>query len=123
MNKLESPSAKDTLCQVLLNLAQLFWRRKFEKSTYADRRQTTGYQKSSLELSAQVSNKHKTNIHSFINCNIRYRYMLLQSTKHVYTGFKASQIVFNIFSRQRKKITSYFTEWKSSDHILDHRTK
>ena len=29
LNKLESPSPKDALCQVWLKLAQLFWRRRF----------------------------------------------------------------------------------------------
>ena len=29
LNKLESPSPKDALCQVWLQLAQLFWRRRF----------------------------------------------------------------------------------------------
>ena len=58
-NKLESPSPKDALCQVWLKLVQWFWRRqwKCEKFTdgRTDRRRTTGDQKSSLELSAQVS--------------------------------------------------------------------
>ena len=31
LNKLESPSPKDALCQVWLKLAQLFWRRRFFK--------------------------------------------------------------------------------------------
>ena len=60
LNKLESPSSKDALCQVWLKLAEWFWRRKVYRRT--DRqtdgrtdRQTIGDQKSSLELSAQVS--------------------------------------------------------------------
>ena len=67
LNKLESPSPKDALCQVWLKFAQWFWRRwwKCEKFTdgwtvtwtggWTDRRRTTGDQKNSLELSAQVS--------------------------------------------------------------------
>ena len=67
LNKLESPSPKDALCQVWLKLAQWFWRRRWkcEKFTdrrtdrqtdrQTDRRRTTGDQKSLLELSAQVS--------------------------------------------------------------------
>ena len=63
LNKFESPSPKDALCQVWLKLAQWFWRRRWkcEKFTdrrtdrQTDRRRTTGDQKSSLELSAQVS--------------------------------------------------------------------
>jgi hypothetical protein len=31
LNKLESPLLKDDLCQVWLNLAQWFWRRRFLK--------------------------------------------------------------------------------------------
>ena len=31
LNKLESPSPKDDLCQVCLKLAQWFWRRRFSK--------------------------------------------------------------------------------------------
>ena len=63
LNKLESPPPKDALCQVWLKLVQWFWRRswKCEKFTdgqtdkRTDRRQTTGDQKRSLELSVQVS--------------------------------------------------------------------
>ena len=53
MNKLESPSPKETLCQVwLIEIGQ-----EGENVTekFTDRRRTTGDQKSSLELSAQVS--------------------------------------------------------------------
>ena len=32
LNKFESPLSKDTLCQVLLKLAQWFWRRRFYKN-------------------------------------------------------------------------------------------
>ena len=62
LNKLESPSHKDALCQIWLKLAQWFWRRwKCEKFTdrqtvgQKDRWRTKGDQKSSLELSAQGS--------------------------------------------------------------------
>ena len=63
LNKLESPSPKDALCQVWLKLAQWFWRRRWKCKKFTDRRtdrqtdrrRTTGDQKSSLELSAQVS--------------------------------------------------------------------
>ena len=59
LNKLESPSPKDALCQVWLKLAHWFWRRRWKCKKFTDgrtdRRWTTGYQKSSLELSAQVS--------------------------------------------------------------------
>ena len=62
-NKLESPSPKNALCQVWLKLAQWFWRRRWKCEKFTDRqtdrrtdgRRTTGDQKSSLELSAQVS--------------------------------------------------------------------
>jgi hypothetical protein len=52
LNKLEPPSPKDNLCQVWLNLAELFWRRcrKCKSLQTTDRRQTTGDQKSSLNL-------------------------------------------------------------------------
>jgi hypothetical protein len=60
LNKLESPSPKDDLCLVWLNLVQRFWRRSWKcKSLQTDRqtdwRRTTVDQKSSLELSTQVS--------------------------------------------------------------------
>ena len=68
LNKLESPLPKDDLCQVWLKLVQRFRRRSRKcKSLQTDRqtarqtdgqtdgRRTTGDQKSSLELSAQVS--------------------------------------------------------------------
>ena len=62
----DSSSPMETLCQVLLKVAQWFWRKRWkcEKFTnrqmdrdiqtdrQTDRRQTTGDQKSSLELSA-----------------------------------------------------------------------
>ena len=48
LNKLESPSPKDSLCQVSLKLAQ--W-----TAGQMDGLHTTDDQKSSLELSAQVS--------------------------------------------------------------------
>ena len=34
LNKLESPLPKDALCQVVLKLAQWFWRRRFLKVVY-----------------------------------------------------------------------------------------
>jgi hypothetical protein len=62
LNKLESPSPKDDLCQVPLKLVQWFWRSRKCKSLQTDRqtdrRMDAGQlsdQKSSLELSAQVS--------------------------------------------------------------------
>jgi hypothetical protein len=64
LNKFESPSHKDDLCQVWLKLVLWFWSRSQKcKSLQTDRqtnrqtdgRRTTGDQKSSLELSAQVS--------------------------------------------------------------------
>ena len=56
LNKFESPSPKDDLCQVWLKLAQSFWKRCQKcKSLQADGRQPTGNQNSSLQLSAQVS--------------------------------------------------------------------
>ena len=58
LNKLESPSHRDTLCQVWLILAQWFWRRRWKCEKFTDRQTDTwtiGDQKSSLELSAQVS--------------------------------------------------------------------
>jgi hypothetical protein len=60
LNKLETPSPKDDLCQVWLKLIQWFWRRSrkcksLQTDRRTDRRRTMGDQKSSLELSAQVS--------------------------------------------------------------------
>jgi hypothetical protein len=59
LNKLDSPSPKDDLCQVWLKLVQWFWRRSRKCKRFTDGqtdgRRTTGDQKSSLELSAQVS--------------------------------------------------------------------
>ena len=63
LNKLESASPKDAFCQVWLKLALWFWRRRWKCEKFTDgqtdrrmdRRRTTGDQKSSLELSAQVS--------------------------------------------------------------------
>ena len=55
---------KDSLCHIWLKLVQWFWRRRWKCEKFTDvqtdrpmdRRTTvTGYQKSSLELSAQVS--------------------------------------------------------------------
>ena len=108
LNKLESPSPKDALCQVWFKLAKWFWRRRFlnifnifysfryylplekgvalhlnklespplkdalcqvwfeigpvvlEKKLKMCKRQTRGDQKSSLELSAQVSEKGRS---------------------------------------------------------------
>ena len=61
LNKLESSSSKDALCQVWLKLAQWFWRRRWKvKSLRTDGRtdrRTTGNEKRSPELSAQVSLK------------------------------------------------------------------
>ena len=37
LNKLESPSAKDALCQVWLKLAQWFWRRRRKCEKVTDR--------------------------------------------------------------------------------------
>jgi hypothetical protein len=55
VNKLETPSPKDDLCQVWSKLTQWFCRKSRKcKSLQTDGR-TTGDQKSSLELSAQVS--------------------------------------------------------------------
>ena len=62
LNKLDSPLPKNTLCQVWLKLVQWFWRRRWkcEKFTdggtdgQTDRQQTTGDQKSSLELKTIV---------------------------------------------------------------------
>ena len=51
LNKLESLPPRDTLCQVWLKLAQLFWRRRWKCEKFTDRRtdrQMTGDQKSSL---------------------------------------------------------------------------
>ena len=53
LNKLQSSSPKDALCQVWLKLAQCFWRR-WECEKFRDGR-TPGDQKSSLQLSAVVS--------------------------------------------------------------------
>ena len=58
LNKHESPSSKDALCQVWLKLAKWFWRRSWKCKVYDDdndndkdnRQQTTFDQESSLEL-------------------------------------------------------------------------
>ena len=64
LKKLESPSPKDALCQIWLKLAQWFLRRSRKEEEFTDKRmdgqtdgRTTVDQKSSLELSAQVSLK------------------------------------------------------------------
>jgi hypothetical protein len=49
------PSPKDDLCQVWLKLAQWFWRRSKKCESLQTDGQTDNGQKSSLELSAQVS--------------------------------------------------------------------
>jgi hypothetical protein len=54
MNNFEPPSIKDDLCQFWLQLAQPSSSRKEVENVKVYRR-TTGNQKSSLELSAQVS--------------------------------------------------------------------
>jgi hypothetical protein len=57
LNKLEFPTSKDDLCQVWLKLVQWFWR-SWKWKKFTDRRTdrwTPGDQKSSPELSAQVS--------------------------------------------------------------------
>ena len=38
LNKLESPSPKDALCQVWLKLARWFWRRRWKCEKFTDRR-------------------------------------------------------------------------------------
>jgi hypothetical protein len=60
LNELKSPPPKDDLCQVWLKLALWFWRRSqkcksLQTDGQTDGRRTKGDQKSSLELSAQVS--------------------------------------------------------------------
>ena len=40
LNKLESPSPKDALCQVWLKLAQWFWRRRWKCEKFTDGRTT-----------------------------------------------------------------------------------
>ena len=61
LNKLESPSPRDTLCQVWLKLVQVFVEKKskigkvYKRKNRRTYRQTTDDQKSSLELSDQVS--------------------------------------------------------------------
>ena len=64
LNKIDSPSPKDALCQVCLKLAQWFWRRRWKCEKFTDRRtngqmdwRATGYQKISLELSTLMSLK------------------------------------------------------------------
>ena len=53
LNKLESPSPKDSLCQAWLKLSLCHWSRRWKRVKLTDRRGTSD-QKSSLELSAQV---------------------------------------------------------------------
>ena len=48
LNKLESLSPKDALCQFWLKLAQWFWTRRWKCEKFTDGRRTTGDQKSSL---------------------------------------------------------------------------
>ena len=60
VKKLWFPFPRDTLCNVWLKLAQWYWGRRWKVKSLqtdgrTDRPRTTGDQKSSLELSAQVS--------------------------------------------------------------------
>jgi hypothetical protein len=57
LNKPESPSSKDNLCQVWLKLVQYSGEEVENVKVYrwTDKLRRTGDQKSSLELSAQVS--------------------------------------------------------------------
>ena len=62
LNIFESPSPKDSLCQVWLKMAQWFLRRRWKCEKFTDgqteRQRTTGDQKSSLELIAQVREQY-----------------------------------------------------------------
>ena len=63
LNKLESPPPKNALCQAWLKLTKWFLRRRLKREKFTNRqtdrpvdgRQTKSVQKSSLELSAQLS--------------------------------------------------------------------
>ena len=59
LKKFKSLSPKDTLCQVWKKLTQWFWERRWICEKFTDGRiegrRTTGDQKSSIALSAQVS--------------------------------------------------------------------
>ena len=57
LNKLESTSPKDTLCQVWLKLALWFWRKRWKCEKFTDRRWTKSDQKSSFKLSLRWANK------------------------------------------------------------------
>ena len=68
LNKLESPSPKDVLCQVWLKLARWFWRRRWKCEKFTDRRtdrqtdrlQTSGDLKAHLSFQLRWANKRHT---------------------------------------------------------------
>ena len=88
LNKLESPPTTVALCPVWWILAQWFWRRRWKCEKFTDRqtvRWTTGDQKSSLELSAQVS--YKT-----LSCKT----LMLSLLKTMQKGEKLIHFVINV---------------------------
>ena len=55
LNKLESPSRKDTLCQVWLKLAQWFWRRRWKREKFRTTTTTTTDNRQLLIRKAHLS--------------------------------------------------------------------
>ena len=53
LNKLESPSTKDSLCQVWLKLAQWFWRRRWKCEKFTDKWTDEGQAIKKVHLSFQ----------------------------------------------------------------------
>ena len=58
LNKLESPSPKDALCQVWLNLAQWFWRRSWKCEKFTDRQQAIRKAQEECAFFNQIINFH-----------------------------------------------------------------
>ena len=104
LNKLESPSPKDALCQVWLKLAQWFWRRRWKCEKFTDRQtdgqtdgrtdgrtdrqRTTGDQKfSSGELKIDILHMYMYQItigqKAQIEINFIYKSIFNNSTKKI----------------------------------------
>ena len=90
LNKLESPSPKDALCQVWLNLAQWFWRRRWKCEKFTDRRtdrQTTDDRWSEKLTWAFSSGELKTEEkNSFWLASLKELQLSIQSLLLIFSG-------------------------------------
>ena len=112
LNKLESPSPKDALCQVWLKLAQWFWRRRWKCEKFTDRRmdgQTTDDRWPSFQLRwAKNLDVHLISKHMF-NCSKRNDYNCLGNLTFLdfryfpFLSLSNSLLDFNVFKRNTRQ--------------------